>query len=319
MPETPVVSFFVHPNALCESTSIGARTRIWAFAHVLPGASIGADCNICDGVFIENDVRVGDRVTVKCGVQLWDGVQLEDDVFVGPNVTFTNDLFPRSRKPPAAFSKTVVKKGASIGANATILADLTIGECAMVGAGAVVTRAVPANAIVVGNPARIVGYVGAVQAAPAAVAAVPGALGMQDSRVKGVQLRRFPLVTDLRGSLSVGEFDKEVPFAPKRYFLVFGVPTAETRGEHAHLVCQQFLVAVKGSVSVVADDGEHREEFLLDRPDLGLYLPAMTWATQYRYSRDAVLLVFASDYYDSSDYIREYASFLSTLRNGAPA
>ena len=319
MSETSAASFFIHPNALCESPSIGPRTRIWAFAHVLPGAVIGADCNLCDGVFIENDVKVGDRVTVKCGVQLWDGVQLEDDVFVGPNVTFTNDLFPRSRQPQAAVGRTVVKQGASIGANATILADLTIGECAMVGAGAVVTRSVPPNAIVVGNPARIVGYVGAVQAAQGAVAAVPGKLGVQDSRVKGVQLRRFPLVTDLRGSLSVGEFDKEVPFAPKRYFLVFGVPTAETRGEHAHLVCRQFLVAVKGSVSVVADDGEHREEFLLDRPDLGLYLPAMTWATQYRYSRDAVLLVFASDDYDPADYVRDYASFLSRLRNAPQA
>lgn len=319
MPQTPAESFFLHPNALCESASIGARTRIWAFAHVLPGASIGADCNICDGVFIENDVKVGDRVTVKCGVQLWDGVELEDDVFVGPNVTFTNDLFPRSRNQPDVFSRTVVKKGASIGANATILADLTIGESAMVGAGAVVTRAVPPNAIVVGNPARIVGYVGAVQAPAGAVAAVPGQLGVHDSRVKGVQLRRFPLVTDLRGSLSVGEFEKEVPFVPKRYFLVFGVPTAETRGEHAHLVCQQFLVAVKGSVSVVADDGEHREEFLLDRPDLGVYLPAMTWATQYRYSRDAVLMVFASDYYDPADYIRDYGSFLSAVRHAAKA
>ena len=319
MPETPADGVFLHPNALCESASIGARTRIWAFAHVLPGARIGADCNICDGVFIENDVKVGDRVTVKCGVQLWDGVELQDDVFVGPNVTFTNDLFPRSGKRPAVFSRTTVKKGASIGANATILADLTIGECAMVGAGAVVTRGVPPNAIVVGNPARIVGYVGAVQTTPGAVAAVPGQLGVQDSRVKGVQLRRFPLVTDLRGSLSVGEFDKEVPFAPKRYFLVFDVPTAETRGEHAHLACQQFLVAVKGSVSVVADDGEHREEFLLDRPDLGLHLPAMTWATQYRYSRDAVLLVFASEHYDPADYIRDYASFLRQLRNAAPA
>lgn len=319
MRETPAADYFVHPNALCESQSIGAGTRIWAFAHVLPGASIGADCNICDGVFVENDVKVGDRVTVKCGVQLWDGVQLEDDVFVGPNATFTNDLFPRSRKPPAAFGRTVVKKGASIGANATILAELTIGECAMVGAGAVVTRSVPPNAIVVGNPARIVGYVGAVQATPAEIAAVPGQLGVQESRVNGVQLRRFPLVTDLRGSLSVGEFDKEVPFTPKRYFLVFGVPTAETRGEHAHLVCEQFLVCVKGSVSVVADDGDHREEFLLDRPDLGLHLPAMTWATQYRYSRDAVLLVFASHYYDPGDYIRDYGTFLSRLRNAAPA
>jgi acetyltransferase-like isoleucine patch superfamily enzyme len=131
---------FVHPHAIVESARVGPRTRVWAFAHVLPGARIGADCNICDGVFIENDVLVGDRVTVKCGVQLWDGVTLEDDVFVGPNATFTNDLFPRSRQHPEQFSRTLVRDGASIGANATILAGITIGARAMVGAGAVVTR-----------------------------------------------------------------------------------------------------------------------------------------------------------------------------------
>jgi acetyltransferase-like isoleucine patch superfamily enzyme len=151
--------YFKHSAALVESEHIGARTRIWAFAHVLPGAVIGADCNICDHVFIENDVRVGDRVTVKCGVQLWDGLVLEDDVFVGPNATFTNDPFPRSKQPPEAFSKTTVRAGASIGANATILPGITIGRNAMVGAGAVVTEDVPENAIVVGNPGRITGYV----------------------------------------------------------------------------------------------------------------------------------------------------------------
>ena len=153
--------YFVHPQALCESLHIGPRTRVWAFAHVLPGAQIGADCNICDHVFIENDVKVGDRVTVKCGVQLWNGVELEDDVFIGPNVTFTNDLFPRSRQPPSTWARTRIEKGASIGANVTILANTTIGQNAMVGAGAVVTRPVPPNSIVVGNPAKIVGYVNA--------------------------------------------------------------------------------------------------------------------------------------------------------------
>src|SRR3989338_7071670 len=152
------MEYFVHPNALCESTTIGERTHIWAFAHVLPGARIGRECNICDGVFVENDVVVGDRVTVKCGVQLWNGVVLEDDVFVGPNVTFTNDIFPRSKKYPEKFAKTVVRRGASIGANATILPGIAIGQNAMVGAGAVVTKSVPANAKVVGNPARIVDY-----------------------------------------------------------------------------------------------------------------------------------------------------------------
>ena len=117
---------------------------------------IGSECNICDNVFIENDVKVGDRVTIKCGVQLWDAITLEDDVFIGPNVTFTNDPFPRSRHYPESFTPTVVRRGASIGGNATILPGITIGEGAMVGAGAVVTKDVPAKAVVIGNPAKIV-------------------------------------------------------------------------------------------------------------------------------------------------------------------
>jgi UDP-2-acetamido-3-amino-2,3-dideoxy-glucuronate N-acetyltransferase len=152
------VSFYVHPNGLCESKSIGAGTKVWAFAHILPSAVIGSDCNICDHVFIENDVLIGNHVTVKCGVQLWDGTTVEDNVFIGPNATFTNDIFPRSKVYPEVFLRTIVKKGASIGANATILPGLTIGENAMVGAGAVVTKSVPDFAIVVGNPARITGF-----------------------------------------------------------------------------------------------------------------------------------------------------------------
>src|SRR6187549_2772284 len=107
VPESPT-EYFAHPQAIVESTQIGPKTKIWAFAHVLPGAVIGADCNICDHVFIENDVRIGDRVTIKCGVQLWDGVELEDDVFVGPNATFTNDPSPRSKRYQPAPLKTIV-------------------------------------------------------------------------------------------------------------------------------------------------------------------------------------------------------------------
>ncbi len=142
-----------------QSPHIGPTTRIWQFVVVLPGARIGADCNICSHVLIENDVIVGDRVTVKSGVQLWDGLCIEDDVFIGPNVTFTNDPFPRSKQYPPVFARTIVRADASIGGGATILPGITIGRRAMVGAGAVVTRSVPDGAVVVGNPARVVRFV----------------------------------------------------------------------------------------------------------------------------------------------------------------
>jgi len=145
---------FIHPSSDVQSKQIGEGTRVWQYVVILPGAVIGRDGNICSHCFIENKVIVGDRVTVKCGVQLWDGVTLEDDVFIGPNATFTNDLNPRSRNDAAKLLPTLVKKGASIGANATILPGLTIGEGAMVGAGAVVTKDVPPRTLVVGNPAR---------------------------------------------------------------------------------------------------------------------------------------------------------------------
>ena len=147
---------FIHPSSDVQSKQIGEGTRVWQYVVILPGAVIGRDGNICSHCFIENQVVVGDRVTVKCGVQLWDGVTLEDDVFVGPNATFTNDREPRSRNASATLLPTLVKKGASIGANATILPGLTIGEGAMVGAGAVVTKDVPPRTLVVGNPARVV-------------------------------------------------------------------------------------------------------------------------------------------------------------------
>ncbi len=149
----------IHPLADVQSPHIGSNTRIWQFVVILAEARIGYDCNICSHVLIENDVIVGDRVTVKSGVQLWDGVRLEDDVFIGPNVTFTNDSFPRSKLYPEAFPFTTVKAGASIGGGATILPGIVIGCLAMVGAGAVVTKSVPDGAVVVGNPARIVRYV----------------------------------------------------------------------------------------------------------------------------------------------------------------
>ena len=144
----------IHPLSDVKSTNIGENTNIWQFCVVFPKAKIGTGCNICANVLIENEVVVGNNVTVKSGVQLWDGVTLEDNVFVGPNVTFTNDLFPRSKNSDWKLSKTVVKKGASIGANATIICGVTIGEGAMIGAGSVVTKDVPAGEVWVGNPAK---------------------------------------------------------------------------------------------------------------------------------------------------------------------
>lgn len=155
LPVQPAREFFVHALADVQSTTIGHATRIWQFAVVLKGAAIGARCNVCAHTFIENDVIVGNDVTIKSGVYLWDGIELADGVFVGPNATFTNDAFPRS-KQHKPFPRTVVETGASIGANATILPGIRIGEGAMIGAGAVVTKNVPAHALVVGNPARIV-------------------------------------------------------------------------------------------------------------------------------------------------------------------
>ena len=306
---------FVHPQALLESARVGAGSRVWAFAHVLPGAVIGRDCNICDHVFIENNVVVGDRVTIKCGIQLWDGLRIEDDVFLGPNVTFTNDRYPRSRQHLSEYPETVVKRGASIGATATILPGLVIGPGAMIGAGSVVTRSVPANAVVVGNPARIVRYTAEVgNTAPASPE--QSSPGQQDPlcAVRGVRVLRTPTIKDLRGNLVARQLERGLPFAPHRCFLVYDVPTKELRGEHAHRQCEQLLVCVSGSVNVLCDDGERRQEFVLDSPEIGLHIGAMVWGTQYRYTNDAVLMVLASLPYDPDDYIRTYDTFLAENR-----
>lgn len=310
------VSNFIHETADVKSTKIGENTRIWQFVVVFPAAEIGSDVNVCSHCLVENDVIIGNRVTVKSGVQLWDGLRIGDDVFIGPNVTFTNDKFPRSKIYPEQFLQTRIENGASIGGGAVILPGVTIGIGAMVGAGAVVTKSVPPYAIVTGSPARITGYVEAVPSASNTGVTVNQNTSTDPVTRLGVgevSLHRFKFVHDMRGDLSVGEFSKEIPFEPKRYFLVFNVPSEKTRGEHAHYKCHQFLICVKGSCSVVADDGKSRVEVKLDSPNTGVYLPPLTWGIQYKYSPDAVLLVFASHYYEASDYIRNYDEFLSAI------
>ena len=311
------MSTFIHTLADVQPKQIGDGTNIWQFCIVFAEAKIGANCNICAQVLIENDVLIGDNVTIKSGVQLWDGVRIENDVFIGPNVTFTNDMFPRSKMYPEQFLQTIIKVGASIGANATILPGVIIAEGAMVGAGAVVTRSVPSNAIVVGNPARIIGYTNTKQ-----IEDIKQQLSKENGKppfsnsteVRGVKIHKLPLISDIRGSLTVGEFEQNIPFVPKRYFMVLDVPSKETRGEHAHRVCHQFLICVRGSCSILVDDGVNRSEVLLDSPDKGIYLPPMVWGVQYKYSPDAVMLVFASHHYEASDYIRNYSEFLEEVK-----
>ncbi|MFN7470974.1 MAG: WxcM-like domain-containing protein [Roseiflexaceae bacterium] len=244
------------------------------------------DATILPGAYIEAGVTLGHRITVGANSVVLAGEQvstrIEDDVWIG--------------------------------ANCTIYGDVVIGARARIDHGSVVTTSVPPKAVVMGNPAKIVGYVdtpiydhGIAQSRVSNTTSIASA-------VKGVALYTLKYVPDMRGALSVGEFHRDIPFAPKRYFLVLGVPTAETRGEHAHIACHQFLIAVTGSVAVVADDGTNRQEFILDRPHAGLYLPPLTWGIQYRYSSDAVLLVFASDYYEPDDYIRDYKQFVDYVR-----
>ena len=145
----------IHTLTDCQAT-VPDSTKVWQYCVVLPGAKVGEECNICSHCFIENDVIIGNRVTIKCGVQLWDGVRIEDDVFIGPNVTFTNDKYPRSKQYPKQFGQTIVRKGASIGAGSVLVCGIKIGEKAMIGAGSVVTKSVPAGELWAGNPARFI-------------------------------------------------------------------------------------------------------------------------------------------------------------------
>ena len=200
------------------------------------------------------------------------------------------------------------------------LPGVTIGQGALVGAGSVVTKSVPAYAIVTGCPARIRGYVDSSSACDGRTKLKAGSQQIREavSEVHNVTVHVLGYHKDIRGALSVGEFMRDIPFIPKRYFVVFNVRSGETRGEHAHHKCKHFFICVKGSCAVVVDDGRNRGEVLLNEPNIGLYLPPMTWATQYKYTDDALLLVFASDFYDPDDYIRDYSKFRKLARRKTP-
>jgi UDP-2-acetamido-3-amino-2,3-dideoxy-glucuronate N-acetyltransferase len=248
-------------------------------------------------------LRFPSSVVISSGAYLSEGLVLESDCHVGPNVAFCDG-------PP-----TTVKRGVWIGANATLYAGITLAANCVVQPGSVVTRSVPPGAIVTGNPAAIVGYVDAARSLHDNATTVRSSTlaGVEETTVRGVTIHNLPVIPDLRGNLTVGEFERQIPFEPRRYFVVYGVPSREVRGEHAHRQCHQFLVCLNGSCAVVADDGCLKVEVLLDAPHRGLYLPPMTWGVQYQYSADAILLVFASHHYDATDYIREYDEFLAAV------
>jgi hypothetical protein len=228
-------------------------------------------------------------------------VRIEPGAVVGDRVLFAEE----------SQAETVVRSGARIGAGAVIGGGVEIGRGALVRPGSVVLSSVPANAVVAGNPAEVVGYVDAEPVLGPVSVTPPSAVPLD---VGGAVLHRMQRVRDWRGDLTVGEVGRDLPFEPKRWFMVFGVPDTQLRGAHAHQICHQFLICVRGSCRTLLDDGARRREVTLESPDLGVYMPPMIWGTQYRYSADAVLLVFASHGYDQTDYLRSYDDFLAAVR-----
>lgn len=279
------------------------------------GDGIDATARVDPTVRMGDGCQIGAGTTIAAGAYLQAGVTLGTDVTVGPNAVFVGrDFAERATSTGRADVGIVVGDGVSIGANATVLGGVTIEERAVVGAGAVVTRDVPAYAVVTGNPARIVGYASSPTMVPSrrivASTLAPDELPLTVGRVV---VRPMPVVFDLRGALSHGEFPAELPFVPQRYFLVYDVPSREVRGEHAHRALHELLVCVHGEVAVAVDDGDERGEIVLDRRDLAVHLPPMVWSRQYRFSPDAVLLVLASHGYDADDYLRDRDGFLAEL------
>lgn len=308
----PAVS--VHPTALVDAHLIGNGSTVEAFARVMEGAVVGKDVIVGDYAVVEPGVVVGDRVAIGQGVRLCSGLRVEDDVRIGAHVAFADDVSDRTAAAGHA-AVTLIKSGAVIGAHATIQRGLTVGAKARIAAGAVVNRDVPPNAIVDGNPARIAGYVDTVNVAIGGVTsnAPEKDRSLPQLRMASARLIRLPRIVDLRGALSFGEIGAHLPFLPKRFFAIYDVPGREVRGEHAHRELQQFLICLKGSCSVVLDDGRDREEVVLSTPEIGLYIPPMVWGIQYMYSPDALMLVLASDVYVAADYIRNYDEFMTLV------
>lgn len=265
---------------------------------------------------LPENISLGRNITIAAEVLLHNNIIIEDAVNIETRVIFLQN----SDLP------TIIREHVCIGPASIIGAGLEIGRGAHVEAGSVLTSSVPPNAIVQGNPASIVGYVPtthtqlSTQTTTFSETLLDGATAplVRDLGVGDCKIHLMRRVADARGALTVGEVPAELPFEPKRYFLVFDVPSSELRGEHAHKECHQFLICAHGSCRVLLDDGTSRCEVVLDRPELGIHMPPRVWGTQYRYSKDAVLLVFASHGYDPDDYIRNYDEFIFSVQRLSP-
>ncbi len=272
----------IHQSAVVLSKEIPVEVIIGPFTLVSENVFIGKNVYIQSHILIDQGVRIGDNVVVESGARLGKNCVIESGVFIGKNAIIEDNV------------------------------SLHLGS--YISPGANVTMDVPPYAVIGGSEGSIIGYV---DAGPdnrdALEEAVP--VSKRKSRVRGVKIIDLPNHLDLRGNLTVGEFEKDLPFSPKRYFVVYGVSSERIRGEHAHFRCHQFLICVNGICSVIADDGYDRQEFSLDRPNQGLYLPPMTWGIQYKFLQAAVLLVFASEPYDPEDYIRDYSKFRSLIQS----
>jgi acetyltransferase-like isoleucine patch superfamily enzyme len=310
------VSTFVDPNARFEGDSLGSGSRVLAYVRVAPGVAIGRNCVVHDHAVLIGEVTLEDDVAVHTGAQLLGRIRVEQGVTVGAGAVVGWESRSGEEVDPAA-NEIVVHRFASIGPNVTVSPGVAIGRQAVVQPGSVVTQNVPANAVVSGNPATIVSYVDSGEEAAAQEVAVPSsvAAAITETRVRGVTVHRLAYASDLRGSLTATEFS-DLPFAPRRLFTVYDVPSESVRGSHAHRTCSQFLVCTLGAVSCLVDDGSAREEIRLASPDVGVHIPPMIWGTQWKYSRDAVLLVLASHRYDPADYIRDYEEFLELVQAG---
>ncbi|MFZ4986411.1 MAG: WxcM-like domain-containing protein [Blastocatellia bacterium] len=282
--------------------------KAWTHSLIDPEARVADTAILGDFVIVSKGAFIGDGVRIHGFTQIWEDVRIESNVILESGVVL--------QRPLSADGKaTIFRPGCVIGAGAVIRHGVTIGEGAIIRPGSVVEHDIPPYAIVSGFPARAVGYVESisseVRSAWRLQATFPSTPATVPLGVGAVTLHRLKKVCDPRGDLSVGEFPLDIPFEPKRYFLVFNVPSENTRGEHAHRKCHQFLICVNGSCALVVDDGKSRCEILLESRDMGVHLPPMTWGIQYKHSKDAVLLVFTSEYYDADDYIRDYGDFIA--------